>query len=624
MMISSPADTFGRFAALSEARITHSPERPRGQMGRSYLAIVVAIVVTMAVLSQAQPAAGSATDGPDFATAHGLYALEDGGHILLLGAHPMMEEAGAQMHLTPAGPDRYLVDATGETLALQRGPGGAVAALILSRVGEAPRVASRATLYDDVPVRFESRDIELAGTVLLPEGPGPHPAVAIVHGAEFGTRETYRVMASYLARQGVAALIYDKRGTGESTGDARAGTFDDLTVDALAAVSLLRQTARIDPDRVGLVGMSQGGWIIADAAIRTDDVAFLVALSASGFTPAEQAAWLTGSMLAVRGLGGLAVDISAKAWAMLYSSVDLVRAGLLDPMPQVPGFWFHALDPHLSATTLWSQVRQPVLGMWGELDCQVPAYDSLAVIQDALDRGPNETYRLVIHGRADHGLIVADACEREIGMSHDGRDTYAEGVLSAPATWIHDVTTGGASEPTVSIPTKRASSPLGWHQSTATSPAWFGSFGAQLAALGALLSGYVLLTLAAGARAVLSLGRSSERGRGTGLIVLSGIVGLVGTVLGALVLVELLALADLHSAPLIGDGPVAGVTPLLALAAGAIIAAVGLGAVSVWRLGRDHGRWVRPRADTMAVGVLASLLAAWTMYWALLPASLAL
>jgi predicted acyl esterase len=59
----------------------------------------------------------------------------------------------------------------------------------------------------------------LAGTLIPPEGEGPFPAVAILHGSGPDTRATYLPDATMLARAGVAALIYDKRGTGESFGD---------------------------------------------------------------------------------------------------------------------------------------------------------------------------------------------------------------------------------------------------------------------------------------------------------------------------------------------------------------------------------------------------------------------
>jgi hypothetical protein len=63
-------------------------------------------------------------------------------------------------------------------------------------------------------------DHQLAGTLYLPQSGPPAPAVVFVHGAGPAVRgDGYRELASHFARKGVAALIYDKRGCGASTGD---------------------------------------------------------------------------------------------------------------------------------------------------------------------------------------------------------------------------------------------------------------------------------------------------------------------------------------------------------------------------------------------------------------------
>ncbi|HEU0236075.1 MAG TPA: alpha/beta hydrolase [Candidatus Limnocylindrales bacterium] len=441
--------------------------------------------------------------------------------------------------------------------------------------------------------------------------------MAIVHGAEFGTRETYRLLASHFARRGVATLIYDKRGTGESAGSFATATFDDLTADALAAVSLLRADADIDPARVGLAGMSQGGWIIAQAANQSDDVAFLVALSASGFTPAEQAAWLTGSMLAVRGFEQRAIDASARVWGMMYSSLDLIEAGLIEPMPSVPGFWFHALDPHLETGALWERVRQPVLGLWGEMDCQVPAHDSLAAVKAALERGPNRAYRLQILPGADHGMALAGACEREIGAHHGGRYQYASGYLDGPAEWIKSLEPESRGREVI-VPAERADSLLGWHQSPDTTVPWFGSLAPQLAMPIALLVLFAAMAITASIGRALSIarGRAQPGASPTLLWGGAGLVGSLATLVGLVALVELLMLADLMSAPIIDGVAVDGISTVFA-AAGFLAVATVIAVAAALISDARHGslRAVRPAAGiTAVVGLVV-----WAGYWGFLP-----
>jgi alpha-beta hydrolase superfamily lysophospholipase len=68
-------------------------------------------------------------------------------------------------------------------------------------------------------------------------------------------------LANAFARRGIAALIYDKRGVGTSTGQWRDAAFAELVGDASAAVEALRSRPQISPDRVGIHGHSQGGTI---------------------------------------------------------------------------------------------------------------------------------------------------------------------------------------------------------------------------------------------------------------------------------------------------------------------------------------------------------------------------
>jgi uncharacterized protein len=580
------------------------------------LAIMILILVTL-FLAMPRPAQAMETD--EFSDAHGVYEFADGTLLTLYGAHPMLEVGDEEIHLAAIGPDRYqAASGSPDTVTFIRDGSGGVSAVEFARDGEQPRLATPVRPYDERGVTFTSAGVELAGSLLVPSGSGPYPAVAIVHGAEFGTRETYRLLASHLARRGVAALIYDKRGTGESTGDFFSATFDDLTDDALAAVSLLRGQPEIDAARVGLAGLSQGGWIIASAATRSTDVAFLVTISASGFTPAEQAAWLTGSMLAVRGFDQPDIDRSARAWAMLYSTRDLIDAGLMEPMPRVPGFWFHALDPDLSAADLWERVEQPVLGLWGELDCQVPAYDSLVVLRGALERGPNQHSTLRIYAGADHGMALVGPCEREIGFTHGGRHSYPDGYLAAPAEWISSLGNSGPSAD-VTLPAERAASPLGWHQSTSTQPPWHGSFAMQIGVLALLVGGFGMLSIASMARlARLRFVRRSRVEAPAILMTVTVSAGFLATLAGALALVEMLTLADLSSRPLL-DGPTVSGTTLLARIAGVTAAAaIVLGGLTVAAALR-RGTIVR-RTDAQAIGAasLIGLLAYWSIYWGLI------
>jgi uncharacterized protein len=152
-------------------------------------------------------------------------------------------------------------------------------------------------------IRWGNGEVDLAGTLYLPEGDGPHPAALFIPGWGDWTRSEglFRVHAERLARRGIAMVIFDKRGCGDSTGEWRRAGLADLAEDALGGVRLLRADPRIDGERIGLFGTSQGGAIGVIAASRSRDVTFLATLSLSTRSPAEHDNFIVGARLRQEG-----------------------------------------------------------------------------------------------------------------------------------------------------------------------------------------------------------------------------------------------------------------------------------------------------------------------------------
>lgn len=122
-------------------------------------------------------------------------------------------------------------------------------------------------------VRIPAVGAVLAGTLTLPPGPGPFPAAVYVSGSGPTLREESHWLDSVFVSHGIAALGYDKRGVGQSSGRypgslASAATIDQLAGDAVAAARFAAAQPGIDRTRVGFYGISQAGWIIPQAAVR--------------------------------------------------------------------------------------------------------------------------------------------------------------------------------------------------------------------------------------------------------------------------------------------------------------------------------------------------------------------
>ncbi len=125
-------------------------------------------------------------------------------------------------------------------------------------------------------VSIRSGDVLLAGTLVLPPGPGPYPALVMVPGSGPETRRIPRQVGDLLAYNGIAVLVTDKRGTGNSTGAWNGLSHADWAGDVEAQLDFLRAQPEIAPDRIGLWGNSEGGYVVPVVAARRPDVRFLV------------------------------------------------------------------------------------------------------------------------------------------------------------------------------------------------------------------------------------------------------------------------------------------------------------------------------------------------------------
>ena len=138
----------------------------------------------------------------------------------------------------------------------------------------------------EVSFTNEKEGNTLTGTLTIPKGKGPFPAMVLVSGSgqqnrdgELMNHRPFWVIADYCARHGIAVLRYDDRGMGGSTGEVENATSMDFSYDAEAAFDFLRKQKHIDASRVGILGHSEGGIINFMVSARRPEVAFLVSLA---------------------------------------------------------------------------------------------------------------------------------------------------------------------------------------------------------------------------------------------------------------------------------------------------------------------------------------------------------
>ncbi|MDB5236189.1 MAG: hypothetical protein JWR44_3182 [Hymenobacter sp.] len=213
--------------------------------------------------------------------------------------------------------------------------------LVLRRTTESAASAPSAIIapqvnasYHTEQVSFTSQPggVKLAGTLSVPDGPGPFPAAVLLsdmgsqdRDARQGTYRLFAGMAAAMARQGIAVLRYDDRGVGQSGGNGSQTTTAELVRDAQAALGYLRVRPSIDPARTGLIGHGEGGNVALLAAAQPVPPAFVVAMAASGVVGldllANQPEPITNP--ADTTLAGIA---RRKAWAAVLDKAASLRA----------------------------------------------------------------------------------------------------------------------------------------------------------------------------------------------------------------------------------------------------------------------------------------------------------
>jgi len=150
---------------------------------------------------------------------------------------------------------------------------------------------------------FSNGGVSLAGTLFVPRGRAAVAAVVVAHAASSPTRALplYRHLVELLPPLGVAAFVYDRRGSGASGGDLEGSDYATLADDAIAAQRMLEQQPGIDARRIGFWGLSQGGWIAVLAGARSASTAFVVSVSAPMTTPDAQMNFAVANLLSVEG-----------------------------------------------------------------------------------------------------------------------------------------------------------------------------------------------------------------------------------------------------------------------------------------------------------------------------------
>ncbi|MBE0673872.1 MAG: alpha/beta hydrolase [Bacteroidales bacterium] len=324
---------------------------------------------------------------------------------------------------------------------------------------------------EEVTFRNENAGITLAGTLTLPQGDGPFPAAIMITGSgpqnrdeEIMGHKPFAVIADHLTRNGIAVLRYDDRGVGKSQGVYSKATSADLATDAEAALNFLQGHSSINKSMTGLIGHSEGGLIAPILAARDSRVAWIVSLAGPGVNGEQVLLKQSTDISLAMGSSEEEVKTSEKINRKLYKVIRKVPnsedAGdkivkimtkelkKIDVEQEVINERINTLklsllgDPYnwfryfivTEPSSLWKEIKAPVLILNGEKDLQVNAGINTSGIAEALKSGGNTSYEVKIFPGLNHLFQHSETgLPQEYGTIEE---TFSPEVLSVISGWI--------------------------------------------------------------------------------------------------------------------------------------------------------------------------------------------
>ncbi len=316
--------------------------------------------------------------------------------------------------------------------------------------------------YFSEEVNFKNKDenIELAGTLTLPEKSGKFPAVILVSGSgpqnrdeEIFGHKPFLVLSDYLTKKGIAVLRYDDRGIAASTGDFSKANTSNFANDAEAALKYLLDRPEIDPNKIGILGHSDGGVVAPMVASRNENVAFIVLLAAPGIPGdqllLEQKRLLSEAMGYTESQYSPSLKFNQGAFNIIKNAPDdkveedliiYFKENGIQSENQIEKLlkqlnapymrFFIQYDPENSL----QNTSCPVLAINGSKDLQVSAESNLLAIENSLKKGENKNFTIKKVEGVNHLFQEAETgLTKEYGQIEQ---TISPEVLNLIGSWV--------------------------------------------------------------------------------------------------------------------------------------------------------------------------------------------
>lgn len=310
---------------------------------------------------------------------------------------------------------------------------------------------------------FHSDTFKVVGELNLPAGSSPFPVVAFVHGDGPNDRTsggTYSPIMERMIKAGYATFAWDKPGTGQSTGQIDHSKVVRQRAQIVSdAIDLLKSHPDIDPQQIGLWGISQAGYVMPRLLSMRDDIAFMIAVSCPAMAGVDQGAYLVSAQAVCAGYP----ESEVEQMRTLLSAIERVQTyeeyveykELLDDLASIDSAAIFGFKkgvkpeedwhvPDLEDEYFWNpmtvieQTTIPVLAFFGGKDTQIDPIQGAQAYREALERAKNPNFQVEFIPGVDHNLILSETGCREERENRPRSDwtNYAPGYLDILESWL--------------------------------------------------------------------------------------------------------------------------------------------------------------------------------------------
>ncbi len=304
------------------------------------------------------------------------------------------------------------------TVEMQNGPPNMNMTFNLTKQSKTPEKS-----YSIETLSIQSNDVVLSASFYKQNAKGKYPALVLLHGSTSNLKSDYAFDADFFAKQGFEVLIFDKRGSGKSTGDYYSSSNDDLISDAIVCLKTIYNRESVDKNKIGLWGLSQGAVLLPKIASKTNIPKFLIAKSPEVTSVVEAAAFSDSLRVKNSGNSELNAQIAAESHREVgrmirkgddYKSIEkfiyqnaqkypfMNQTGLHDRInlneSVFNGFYWQGRIENFYS--YWKNLNIPTVVLLGERDSFVDAKRNTSILKSL----NNENIEIILFPKANHVL----------------------------------------------------------------------------------------------------------------------------------------------------------------------------------------------------------------------------